>query len=178
VAYPGNGDHQAATGRARSAVASACFIVATNVLDESMLSEEEVVSTYESQGGVERGFRFLKDPLFLASSVFLKKLERIVALELIKVLCLLVYRLAEHRLRTRLADTEQTVPDQLNRPTARPTMRWILQCFEGMELLHIHSASEMQSLILRLQPLHRLVLALLGPSFEKIYTISSWDGEM
>jgi transposase len=151
----------------------ACFIVATNVLDSAVLSEQEVVSTYKGQGGVERGFRCLKDPLFLASSVFLKKPERIVALGLIMVLCLLVYRLAEHRLRTRLAETEQTVPDQLNRPTARPTMRWIFQCFEGIELLHIHSASEMQSLILRLQPLHRLVLAMLGPPYEKIYTISS-----
>jgi len=151
----------------------ACFIVATNVLDESILSEQEVVSTSKDQGGVERGFRFLKDPLFLASSVFLKKPERIAALGLIMVLCLLVYRLAEHRLRTHLAETEQTVPDQLNRPTARPTMRWIFQCFEGIELLPIHSASGRQSLILRVQPMHRLVLALLGPPYEKIYTISS-----
>jgi transposase len=35
---------------------------------------------------VERGFRFLKDPLFLASSVFVKKPERIMALSLIMVL--------------------------------------------------------------------------------------------
>ena len=84
-----------------------------------------------------------------------------------------VYRLAEHRLRTRLAQTEQTLPDQLNRPTARPTMRWIFQCFEGIELLHIHSALGTQSLILRLQPMHRLVLALLGPPYEKIYKTSS-----
>lgn len=136
-------------------------------------SSQEVVSTYKDQGGVERGFRFLKDPLFLASSVFLKKPERIAALGLIMVLCLLVYRLAEYRLRTHLAETEQTVPNQLNRPTPRPTMRWIFQCFEGIELLHIHAASGMQSLILRLQPMHRLVLALLGPLYEKIYTISS-----
>ncbi len=46
----------------------ACFIVATNVLDSTILSEQEVVTTYKEQGGVERGFRFLKDPLFLASS--------------------------------------------------------------------------------------------------------------
>jgi transposase len=59
--------------------------------------------------------------------VFLKKPERIVTLGLIMVLCLLVYRLAKHRLRTRLAETEQPVPDQLNRPTARPIMRWIFQ---------------------------------------------------
>ena len=151
----------------------ACFIVATNVLDTSILSDQELVTTYKEQGSVERGFRFLKDPLFLASSVFVKKPERIVALGLIMVLCLLVYRLAEHRLRTRLAETAQTVPDQLNRPTARPTMRWIFQCFEGIELLHIHSASGVQSLVLRLQPMHRLVLALLGPTYENIYQISS-----
>ena len=132
------------------------------------------MTTYKEQGSVERGFRFLKDPLFLASSVFVKEPERIVALGLIMVLCLLVYRLAEHRLRTRLAETEQTIPDQLNRPTDRPTMRWIFQCFEGIELLHIHSPSQQtQSLVLRLQPMHRLVLVLLGPPYEKIYNVSS-----
>ncbi|GAC1394752.1 MAG: hypothetical protein NVSMB38_29650 [Ktedonobacteraceae bacterium] len=151
----------------------ACFIVATNVMDASILSDQELVTTYKEQGSVERGFRFLKDPLFLASSVFLKKPERIVALGLIMVLCLLVYRLAEHRLRTRLAETEQTIPDQLNRPTTRPTMRWVFQCFEGIELLHIHSAFGTQSLVLRLQPTHHLILALLGPPYEKIYKSSS-----
>jgi transposase len=89
------------------------------------------------------------------------------------MLCLLVYRLAEYRLPTRLAETEQTVPDPLNRPTARPTMRWIFQCFEGIELLHIRSASGTQSLVLRLQPMHCLVLTLLGPPYEKIYKVSS-----
>jgi len=150
-----------------------CFIVATNALDSAILSDQELVTMYKEQGSVERGFRFLKDPLFLASSVFVKKPERIVALGLIMVLCLLVYRLAEHRLRTRLAETEQFLPDQLNRPTARPTMRWVFQCFEGIELLHIHSALGMKSLVLRLQPMHRLVLALLGPPYENIYTNSS-----
>jgi transposase len=142
-------------------------------MDSTILSDQELVTTYKEQGSVERGFRFLKDPLFLASSVFVKKPERIVALGLIMVLCLLVYRLAEHRLRTRLAETQQTLPDQLNRPTVRPTMRWVFQCFEGIELLHIRSASGTQSLVLRLQPMHRLVLALLGPPFEIIYKISS-----
>jgi transposase len=68
--------------------------------------------------------------LFLASSVFVKKLERLVALSLIMVLALLVYRLAEHRLREQLAARGQTLPNQVNKPTARPTMRWIFQCFE------------------------------------------------
>jgi transposase len=101
----------------------ACFIIATNILDEQELSHEQVITAYKEQGGVERGFRFLKDPLFFASSVFVKKPERIVALSFVMVLSLLVYRLAEHLLRSRLAETEQTLPNQVNKPTARPTMR-------------------------------------------------------
>jgi transposase len=119
---------------------------------------------------IERGFAFLKDPLFLASSVFVKKPERIIALSLVMVLCLLVYRLAEHRLREQLAATGQTIPSQVNKPTDRPTMRWVFQCFEGIDLLHIrHGPGPAAELVLRLQPLHQQVLALLGPTYEECY---------
>jgi transposase len=150
----------------------ATFIVATNILDEQRLSPQQVISTYKEQGGVERGFRFLKDPFFLASSVFVKKPERIIAVSFIMVLCLLVYRLAESLLRRRLAQTEQTVPNQINKPTNRPTMRWIFQCFEGIDLLHIRVGSHWQTQILGLQSLHKHILNLLGPSFSKIYFFS------
>jgi transposase len=63
--------------------------------------DEAFPTTSKDQGGIERGFLFLKDPVFLASSVFVKKPERIVALSLIMGLCVLVSRLAECRLRTR-----------------------------------------------------------------------------
>jgi len=151
----------------------ACWIVGTNILDPAALSDAALIGTYKDQGGVERGFRFLKDPLFLASSVFVKKPERIMALSFIMVLCLLVYRLAEFRLRSRLAETQQTIPDQVHKPTARPTMRWVFQCFEGIELLHIQTATTSLVLVLRLLPVHRLILQLLGPLYEKIYNPSS-----
>jgi len=147
------------------ALRKACFIVGTNVLDPQGLSEQELVRTYKEQGGVERGFRFLKDPLFLASSVFVKKPERIIALSLIMVLCLLVYLLAEYRLRARLAETEQTIPDQVHKPTARPTMRWVFQCFE---LLHVQTSSTSLTIVLRLESVHRLILALLGPLYPRV----------
>ena len=150
----------------------ASFILATNVIEEQKLSPEQVYVKYKEQGGVERGFRFLKDPLFLASSVFVKKPERVMALSFIMVLCLLVYRVAEHLLRSQLAATEQTVPNQVNKPTDRPTMRWIFQCFEGIDLLHIRAGVREQMLVLGLQPLHRKILLLLGPAFYKIYCFS------
>jgi transposase len=62
------------------ALRKACFIVGTNELENEALSDQELVKTYKVQGGVERGFHFLKDPLFLASSVTVSKPERIIAL--------------------------------------------------------------------------------------------------
>src|SRR5262249_38463514 len=152
----------------------AAFLVATNVLDETTLSDLEVIQTYKAQSAVERGFSFLKDPLFLASSVFVKKPRRIMALAFIMVLCLLVYRLAELRVRQRLAATQETVPDQLRRPTSRPTMRWLFQCFEGIDLHHLtlpDGTHITQSL--RLRPRHRQVLRLLGPTYETRYLAPS-----
>jgi hypothetical protein len=48
-----------------------CFIVATNELDQAALPDERLK--------VERGFRFLKDPVFLSSTLFLKTPRRIMA---------------------------------------------------------------------------------------------------
>jgi transposase len=153
----------------REAQRRARFIVATNLLDPLDLSHEAAIDVYKAQSGVERGFAFLKDPLFLASSVFLKKAERIMALALIMVLCLLVYRLAEWRLRQQLAHTAQTVPNQLRQPTDRPTMRWMFECFEGIHLLTLRDPSGNQSRVHGLQPLHLLVLDLLGPEVRRMY---------
>jgi transposase len=146
------------------------FLVATNVLDATDLPDEQVISTYKAQSGVERGFAFLKDPLFLASSVFLKKPERIMALALIMVLCLLVYRVAEWRLRTQLTATHQRVPNQLKQPTDRPTMRWMFECFEGISLLTIRGPGSPQTLVHGLEPLHALVVGLLGSAVSQLYT--------
>jgi len=152
----------------RASRRTASFLVATNVLDPAQLPDQEVIQTYKDQHSVERGFSFLKDPLFLASSVFVKKPARIVALSLVMVLCLLVYRLAEHRLREQLAATGQTIPNQVKKPTDRPTMRWVFQCFEGIDLLHIrHGPDPTVAVVLRLEPLHQQILALLGPTYEQ-----------
>jgi transposase len=156
----------------RAVQRKASFLVATNVLDPAQLPDQELIQTYKEQHSVERGFRFLKDPLFLASSVFVKKPSRIVALSLVMVLCLLIYRLAEHRLRTQLATTGQTVPSQLKQATDRPTMRWMFQCFEGISLVGFTLPNGPQHWdIAGLEPLHEQVVASLGTSCAKLYKV-------
>ena len=51
------------------------FILATNVLEN--LSPSEILTAYKGQQSCERGFKFLKDPLFFADSVFLKYPSRV-----------------------------------------------------------------------------------------------------
>jgi transposase len=148
------------------------FLVATNV-PAMRKSAEEVLRLYKAQSGVERGFAFLKDPLFLASSVFVKKVERVMATGFIMVLCLLVYRLAEHRLRQRLAETGATVPDQLKKPTQRPTLRWVFQCFEGISLVLMQREERIEVVqVTGLTDLHLHILGMLGPPYTKYYDSS------
>jgi transposase len=105
------------------------FVLASNQTD---LEPELMLNYYKGQQTVERGFRFLKDKSFHVSEVYLKKEERIESLCMIMVLSLLIYSFAEWRLRERLRETGQTVPNQLNKPTQRPTMRWIFEIFMGV----------------------------------------------
>jgi len=78
-----------------------------------VLSPDEILIKYKEQQSTERGFRFLKDPLFFTSSVFLNTPERVASLAMVMGLCLLVYTLAQRHLRQALANTRQTVKNQL-----------------------------------------------------------------
>jgi len=60
----------------------------------------------------------MQDKCFHVSEVYLKKEERIEALCMIMVLSLLIYSFAEWRLRERLKETGQTIPNQLSQIAA------------------------------------------------------------
>lgn len=111
------------------------FILATNILDEKSLSNDNMLSEYKAQQSCERGFGFLKDPLFFADSIFLKSPERIEAMAMIMGLCLLVYTLAQRQIRKALLASESTIKNQLGKSVNNPTMRWIFQCFQSIHLV-------------------------------------------
>ena len=69
----------------------------------------------------------MKDPQFLASSLYLKKPERIMALLMLMTVCLLVYAALEYRIRTALKAHGATFPDQKGNPTQTPTARCVFR---------------------------------------------------
>ncbi|MEJ6485443.1 IS1634 family transposase [Nostoc punctiforme UO1] len=76
------------------------FILATNILDKNEITNQQILEEYKDQQSNERGFRFLKDPLFFTSSVFVKKPERVEAIAMIMGVCLLVYKVISRNIFT------------------------------------------------------------------------------
>ncbi|WP_339134253.1 MAG: IS1634 family transposase [Candidatus Electrothrix sp. GW3-4] len=153
--------------RTRLLERKSCFILATNQLDCEELSDEELLKVYKDQQKVERGFRFLKDPMFMASTLFLKSRKRIMALMMVMTLCLLVYAALEYRIRQALEINNETFPNQKGKPAPNPTARWVFQFFSGIHLLLVGG---MQQLVLNLNEHHLRLLKLLGGRYEKLYS--------
>lgn len=149
------------------------FLLATNELDTAKMPDEKILATYKAQGvTVERGFRFLKDPLFFADSLFLKSPARIMAMIMVMGLCLLVYALAEWRIRQQLKEQDQTIPDQKGQPTQTPTMRRIAQIFEGVDILTIRQGSQiMERQVLKLTPVRLQLVQLFGSTIQNCYLV-------
>jgi transposase len=122
------------------------FILATNVLDVDQLSADDALKEYKDQQSNERGFRFLKDPLFFTSSVFVKSSQRVEALVMLMGLCLLVYCLAQRQLRQALEQAGEGIKNQVGKLTMRPTMRWVFQSFQSVHLLTLDGVKQITNL--------------------------------
>ncbi len=157
--------------RERRLIRRSCFILATNELDEGVLGDGEVLRAYKGQSSkVERGFRFLKDPMFVASTLYLKRVERIMALLMVMTVCLLVYAALEYRIRQTLAEHEASVPDQKGKPTRRPSAKWVFELFMDVHLLTITTEKTIRRLVLNLREELKRLLKLMGPAYMELYS--------
>lgn len=150
----------------------ACFVLGTSIPDAE-LSDLEVIAGYKGQGAVERGFRFLKSPEFFVSSLFVKKPSRIVGLLMVMTLALLVYSVAQRRMRKHLESTGETIPNQINQPTSRPTLRWVFQLLEGIHQVSLDIDGQVTSFMEGITELREKALQLFGKRVSQIYQISS-----
>jgi len=133
-------------------------------------SADQLLTLYKNgQQKVERGFRFIKDPLFMLSHLFLKLPRRIIALSMVMCLCLLIYCLAEYKLRKSLSDTADTLANQVGKQVSNPTMRWIFLQFKGIHLQSI--AGQESLLLLGLRAEHKKVLQHLGTTVSAYYGV-------
>ena len=144
------------------------FIIATNKLDHSSLTSDDILKKYKEQQAPERGFAFLKDPLFFADSVFLKNSQRVETMAMLMGLCLLVYSIGQRQIRQGLQTAKTGIKNQLGKLTQRPTLRWIFQCFQGIHLVNFQGIKQISNLSNERQ----FTLKFFSESIQKYYILS------
>ena len=117
------------------------FILTTNELDKELYKDDQILEEYKEQQNVEGGFRFLKDPWFMVDSIFLKLPKRIEALMMVMTLCLLIYNVGQYKLREQLKTHQTTLPNQLGKEVSNPTLKWIFQIMEGIDMVYFYDES-------------------------------------
>lgn len=95
--------------------------------------------------------------------------ERIESLSMIMVLSLLIYSFAEWRPREKPRETRQTIPNQLNKPTQWPTMRWVFEIFMGGIQAAIIQDGKVIKVSLNLNSTQITILAPLGKECKNYY---------
>jgi transposase len=148
------------------------FILTTNVLDKERLPDERVLEGYKSQASsIEKGFGFLKDPLFFAESFFVKKPSRVEGLLMIMTLSLLCFSLCERKLRMALEESKEVVQNQVQKSTQKPTMRMVFNLFRGIHLVVNFQNKEPIPFCTNLKDNHKKILRFLGKNIAKYYLL-------
>ena len=148
------------------------FILATNELDKNKISDNKILLEYKSQSKVENSFRFIKDPSFLISDIYLKKPERIEALMVIMALSLMIYNVGEYHLRKILEEANETVPNQVGKEIQNPTLKWIFQYFRGINVLNFDLNGTNNTIVTGLNSVHEKIISFFGEAAIEMYAFS------
>ena len=86
---------------------------------------------------------------------------------MVMTLCLMVYNVAEHLMRRKLADHEATLPNQKGKAILNPTLRWVFQLMEGITLVNLQGEGDVDTsrlIITNINNVRRKIICLFGPS--------------
>ena len=86
---------------------------------------------------------------------------------MIMVLCLLVYNLAQRQLRLALALAQDTIPNQLGKPTNSPTLSWGFQYFMAVHLVSFQELTQ----VVNLSPSRLHILNFFSPTCQRYYLL-------
>lgn len=144
-----------------------CFILLTNrpTQGEDAQSAEDLLRSYKAQDGIERNYSFLKDPL-IVNDLFLKKPERIEALGMILLMCLLIWNLMQRSMHIYVEKTGTTLEGWKGKPTDRPTSFMMTTKFQGLQVVRVAHIRVLKTGLTQTQKKYLLAL---GVS-EKVFT--------
>ena len=90
---------------------------------------------------------------------------------MVMTLALLVYAIAQRRVRAALKEAGETLPNQIKKESDRPTLRWIFQLLGGIEKVVLKKNNDIRTVITGLTELKKRILSYFGSTVRKIYEI-------
>ena len=147
------------------------FVLVSNATDTDQHSAMDVLSAYKGLSGTERAFKFLKDPLFMASQFYLNKTTRITALMCVMTISLMIYTIVQHKVRHACEAENESIENLAGKPVKKPSTRNIFQHFSGISIVRLldPSGGLISEVFESLNAIQQKILRLLGPPYEAIY---------
>lgn len=91
------------------------------------------------------------------------------SLLMIVTLSLLIYSITQKHLRRQLVEKNETLPNQINQPIKNPTMRWVFQLLEGIDVIYIKIKDKIEKKITGITALRQKILSFFFEPVHKIY---------
>jgi len=85
------------------------------------------------------------------------------------VLILMVYSVAEWKLRKRLKETGETIPDQVKKQTQKPTLKWAFVLMREITEVKVKVDSKVITKIANMDEVKGKIIRLRGKNCEKYY---------
>lgn len=119
--------------------------------------------------GPHRYLVFVFQAESFTSSMYVKKPSRIEGLIFIMTLSLLIYSIAQRKLRQILKENGDSIPDQSNRQTNKPTLRWVFQLFDGINVIILRVDDKIQRFISGISECTRQIIDYFGGEIANYY---------
>ncbi|PCH94230.1 MAG: hypothetical protein COB83_12095, partial [Gammaproteobacteria bacterium] len=100
--------------------------------------------------------------------IYLHLPSRIDALMMVMTLSLMVYNVSEHEMRVALNKQEESLPSQKGKNTTRPTLRWVFQLMQDINILKM---KDMPSYVSGIDETKEKIIRLFGQNACAIYGI-------
>ena len=84
-------------------------------------------------------------------------------------LCLMVYNVAQYRLRKYLDEKDAVVPNQVGKPIKNPTIKWIAELMSMIAVVSIVTDDKRYRIVTNIKKVHQRIIASFGIHALDIY---------
>ena len=117
--------------------------------------------------------------MFFVDGIYIKNESRIMTMAMIMGLALMVFSLAEQKLRSAFEVHQEEFMDRYRKPSVKPTFRRVLQTWSGIHVWYMKEEGQLiEESVVNLRPENMQVLRLMGRSYQDIYSDKKTKGKL